>query len=127
MKDTSIILLSDHGVSLPSIYYIYDFYLTEIHLASFYIIINDRKNHTYEEQYKFIQENQQTFITAFDIYNTIGNIIYGDFYVNIPNKTIYEDSFKSELGISLFNKINPKERFPKKYINYSGINMDICI
>ena len=112
---------------MPSIYYIYDFYSTEVHLASFFIIINDRKNLTYEEQYKFIQENQQTFITAFDIYNTIGNIIYGDKYANIPNKTLNEDSFKSMIGISLFNKINPKERFPKKYTSYSGMSTRVCI
>ena len=127
LKDTSIILLSDHGIGMPSIYYIYDFYLTEMHLPSFFIIINDRKNLSYEEQYKFIQENQQNFITAFDIYNTIGNIIYGDKYANIPNKTLYEDSPKSKLGISLFNKINKKERFPKKYTNYSEMNTEICI
>ena len=80
LKDTTILLLSVHGVSLPSIYYIYDFYRIEIHLASLFIIKNDRGNLTYEEQYRFIQENQQTFITAFDIYNTIGNIIYEDNY-----------------------------------------------
>ena len=86
LKDTSIILISDHGVGMPSIYYFYDFYSTEAHLPSFFIIINDRKNLTYEEQYKFIQENQQTFITAFDIYNTIGNIIYGDFLLIYQTK-----------------------------------------
>ena len=127
LKDTSIILLSDHGVGMPSIYYIYDFFQTEIHLPSFFIITNDRKNLTYEEQYEFIQDNQQTFITAFDIYNTIGNIIYGDDYVNIHNKTLNKDTFKSELGISLFNKINPKNRFPKNYTSYSGISTRVCI
>lgn len=50
LKDTSIIFLSDHGVSMPSMYYIYDFYPTEVSFPSFYVIINDRKNVTYEEQ-----------------------------------------------------------------------------
>ena len=127
LKDTSIILLSDHGVGMPSVYYLYDFYKIELHLPSFFIIINDRKNISYERQYKFIQENQQTFITAFDIYNTLGNLIYGDQYINISNKTLEKDSSKSDLGISLFNKINPKERFPEKYFNYSSIAMDVCI
>ena len=126
-KDTSIILLSDHGVGMPSIYYVYDFYLTEIHLPSFFIIINDRKNSFYEKQYKYIYENQQTFITAFDIYNTIGNIVFGDKYINIPNKTLEMDSFKSSLGISLFNKIDSKERFPQKYLNYSSISESVCL
>ncbi len=126
LKDTSIIFLSDHGVSMPSMYYIYDFYPIEVSFPSFYVIINDRKNVTYEEQYKFIQENQQKFVTAFDIYNTIGNLIYGNKYVNMPNKTLNEDSFKSELGVSLFNKINSKERFPKKYDKYSAMDLRHC-
>ena len=126
LKDTSIILLSDHGVGMPSIYYIYDFFTTEIYLPSFFIIINDRKNISYEKQYKFIQENQQAFITAFDIYNTLGNIIYGDNYTNIFNKTLEIDSPKSNLGISLFNKINSKERSTKKYTNYSLMRDVIC-
>ena len=126
LKDTAIIFLSDHGVGMPSIYYIYDFYKTEICLPSLFIIINDRKNISYENQYGYIQQNQQIFITAFDIYNTIGNLIYGDKYDNIPNKTFEMDSFKSNLGISLFNRINSKERFPDKYYNYSSLNRRVC-
>ena len=111
---------------MPSIYYVYDFFTTEIYLPSFFIIINDRKNISYEKQYKYIQENQQAFITAFDIYNTLGNIIYGDDYSNILNKTLEIDSPKSNLGISLFNKINSKERSTKKYTNYSTMSDAIC-
>ena len=126
LKDTTIIFLSDHGVGMPSIYYAYDFYLVERFLPSYFIIINDRKNVSYEKQYKFIHENQQTFITGFDIYNTLGNIVYGDRYDNIPNKTLEIDSFKSNFGISLFHKINAKERYPKKYDNYSPISFSAC-
>ena len=127
LKETSIILLSDHGVGMPSIYYLYDFYKIEINLPVFFIIINDRKNITYEEQYKYMNENQQTFITAFDIYNTIENLIYGDEYLFISNKTLEKDTSKSKNGISLFNKINGKERHPKKIYNYSKLNLGICI
>ena len=126
LKDTSIIFLSDHGAGMPSIYYIYDFYNIEIFLPSLYIFVNDRKNISYETQYKYIHENQQNLITGFDIYNTLGNILYGDKYDNIPNKTLEIDSFKSSFGISLFNRINAKDRFPKKYDNYSLISLDIC-
>ena len=126
LKDTTIIFLSDHGAGMPSIYYIYDFYNIEIFLPSLYIFVNDRKNISYEEQYKYIHENQQNFITGFDIYNTLGNILYGDKYDNITNKTLEIDSFKSSFGISLFNRINAKDRFPKKYDNYSLISLDIC-
>lgn len=128
LKETSILLLSDHGVGMPSVYSIYDFYQTEIHLPAFFIIVNDRKNISIEQQYKYINENQQTFITAFDIYNTIGNLIYGDEYFYIPNKTIEQNTIKSPLGTSLFNKINPKERYAnsKKYTDYSGICISVC-
>ena len=127
LKDTIIIFLSDHGVGMPSIYYPLDFYQIELDLPSLFIFINDRKNMSYEKQYKYIQENQQNFLTGFDVYNTMGNIIYGDYYENIPNKTLDIDSCKSIFGISLFNKINAKERFPKKYSNISSISEDVCI
>ena len=126
LKDTTIILLSDHGVGMPSIYFPYDFYHIEIELPALFIIINDRKNINYEKQYKYIQENQQNFITGFDIYNTMGNIIYGDNYDNIPNKTLEIDSCKSTFGISLFNKINSKERLPRKFSSISSMGEGVC-
>ena len=127
LKDSTIFLLSDHGVGMPSFYHAYNFYSIEEHLPMLYILINDRKNLIYEQQYKYINENQQTFITGFDIYNTIGNIIYGDAYQTIKNKTLENDTAKSEFGISLFDKINPKNRNPKIYQFSSGINYKYCI
>ena len=126
LKDTSIIFVSDHGAGMPSIYFLYDFYRTELFLPSLYILVNDRKNVSYEKQYKYIHENQQTLLTGFDIYNTLGNLVYGDKYDNIPNKTSEIDSFKTSFGTSLFNKINTKERFPEKYANLSSIPSTIC-
>ena len=107
LKDTSIFLLSDHGVALPSIYYLNDFFQFEKNLPMFYLIVNDRKNVSYEMQYKYLYQNQQTFITAFDIYNTIINIIYGDKYNTENISSIY--------GKSLFSNIDPKHRSPKIY------------
>jgi len=126
LKDSSIILLSDHGVGMPSIYYPYDFYKLEQHLPMLYMIINDRENISYEEQYKYIHENQQTFISGFDIYNTLGNLIFGDEYYIIKNKTEDNDTPKSKYGKSLFNEINQKIRNPEFYISI-GIMADyIC-
>ncbi len=119
-KDSSIFLLSDHGVGMPSLYYLFKFYNIEIQLPMLYIIINDRKNISYDKQYKYLYENQQAFITAYDIYNTIGNIAYGDSYIFIENKTLDNDTPKSRQGISLFNEINKIERNPKKYFNMSN-------
>jgi len=115
LKDTIVFLLSDHGVAMPSIYYSTNFYQYEYDLPVLFLMINDRKNFTYEEQYKYIFENQQIFITAFDIYNTLGNIIYGKTYDMIENSTQKRLTFKSAYGKSLFHKINPKERNTMKY------------
>ena len=128
LKDTSVILMSDHGVVMPSIYYSTDFYQRERDLPVLLLIINDRKNITYENQYNFIFENQQTFNTPFDIYNTLGNILYGNKYVSIENNTYNNISCKSSHGKSLFDKINPKERYPMKYMHLvaAGISNKSC-
>ena len=78
-------------------------------------MINDRKNISYEEQYKHIQENQQNFITSYDIYNTLGNVIYGNQYKNIKYISNKNNTCKSIHGISLFDKIDSKKRNPKKF------------
>ena len=126
LKDTTVFLLSDHGTSMPSFYHLFDFYYVEYSLPMFYILVNDRKNISYEEQYKNIQENQQTFIIPLDIYNTMGNILYGKEYNNIKNKTKKEDSFKSKDGMSLFDLIDAKSRFPKKYSHIYNISFTNC-
>lgn len=123
LKDTSIFLLSDHGASMPSPYYLIDFYKIELSLPMLYIICNDRKNISYNKQYSFILKNQQILITAYDIYNTIANLIFGDNYELIMNKTGKKDTPKSPLGQSLFNYINSTNRKPQ---NYKEMVLNIC-
>jgi hypothetical protein len=53
LKDTVVFLLSDHGATMPSPYYLSNFYQTEGGLPMLYIIINDRKNISYNDQYKY--------------------------------------------------------------------------
>lgn len=93
-----------------------------MHLPMLYMICNDRKNISYQEQYKYINNNQQIIITGYDIYNTLGHLIYGDKYYLIQNKTEKKETAKSPFGESLFNKIDSK-RSPK---NYTNMNMNIC-
>ena len=119
LKDTSILLISDHGVAVPSIYYLNEFFTIEKVLPMFYLIVNDRNNISYESQYHYLHKNQQTFITGFDIFNTIIHFIYGDKYGTNETEDIISPS-----GESLFNKINQNERSPKRYT--SMIN-DVCI
>ena len=112
LKETSVFFLSDHGVALPSVYYMNDFFKYERALPMFYLLVNDRKNVSYEFQYKYLYKNQQTFITGFDIYNTILNLIYGDKFGKEENKESL-----SKYGKSLFTEINQIKRSPKNYIN----------
>lgn len=123
-KDTTIFLMSDHGAACPSPYYMTEFYQIEKRLPMLYIICNDRKNISYYQQYEYINNNQQILITGYDIYNTFGHLMYGDKYSLIQNKTQEKDSPKTKLGISLFNKINPKKRTPK---NYEKMDVNVCI
>ena len=123
-KDSTIFLLSDHGSAAPSPYYINNFYRIERHLPMLYIICNDRKNISYNQQYEHIHKNQQILVTAYDIYNTFGYLMLGDKYKFVTNKTKEYDTPKSKYGKSLFDEINPKDRMPK---NYDNMTLDICI
>ena len=123
-KDSSIFLISDHGLGIQSLFYIFEFYKIENELPMLYAIINDRKNFSYHEQYSYLQENQQIFITAYDIFNTINHLLYGDKYKYIANLTDEIPTPKSSLGISLFERIDGKSRKAK---NYEFMNHKICI
>ena len=126
LKDTTVFLLSDHGSGMPSIYFTLDFFQIEINLPLLFILVNDRKNVNYKEQYQYIYKNQQNFITAYDIYSTFCNIIYG----NYQKPTRFRNPFKriqtcsTRYGTSLFNKINNiNERCPRRYARYSESGM----
>ena len=73
-----------------------------------------------------MNKNQQTFISSYDIYNTIGNLIFGDEYKNIKNKTEDKDTTKSPYGKSLFYDIVQKIRTPKFYNNIGVMADFIC-
>ena len=122
LNDTTILLLSDHGNPMPSIYYFNDFFQLEKFFPMLYIMTSDKNNQTYYQQYNNIHENQHKFITALDIYNTICYLMLGnDYYIN---EGIKEDFIsKKYKGINLFDKINIT-RSPK---NYSKMNRYVCI
>ena len=126
LKDTTVFLLADHGVGMPSVYFTMDFYKIEINLPILLILVNDRKDTTYEKQYKYMHQNQQTFITAFDIYNTFGNIIYGDEYETIKENSQNNHTCKSGYGGSLFEELNQKRRKPSIYSNFAWITNRSC-
>ena len=111
LENTIVFLAGDHGFELMGLYKLFEPNDWEIEkqFPIFILIIPDKKNVSYLEQYSEIQKNQQTFITPFDIYFTIRHIIYGEKYTQ---------NYKgNNEGESLFKYINPKERNCKKYIN----------
>lgn len=122
LKETTILLLSDHGCPMPSLYHFTNFYRIDRYLPMLFLFTYDRENISYNEQYKNIRENQQILITSYDIYNTIGFLIYGNDYRKIKNKTNKIDTPKTKYGESLFNKINPK----KNPYNYKNMPKSIC-
>ena len=85
-----------------------DFYI-ETNLPLFFLIVPDKKDISYEQQYSEIIKNQQTLITPFDIYYTLRYIIYEENYKKPPLNGNKND------GENLFKYINPNERICKKY------------
>ena len=124
LKDSTIIITSDHGCPMPSIYFFQDFFQYEHALPMLYILCHDKKNLTYKEQYKHLHRNQQKFITAYDFYNTIGYLIYGESYKKIRNKEkSNKDTPKTKYGNSIFTRIDSK-RTP---YNYKYMTREVCI
>ena len=124
LKDSIVMLISDHGCPMPSLYYFNDFFQYEDSLPMLYILSYDKKNITYDEQYKFLFQNQQKLITAYDVYNTIGHLIYWNSYKKIKNKEkSHKDTPKSKFGKSLFTEIDSK-RVPSDYKNMSK---QVCV
>ena len=111
LKNTTIFLAADHGFFLMGVYKIInskDFPI-EKDLPLFILIVPDKKNLTYEQQYSEIIKNQQILVTPFDIFYTLRYIIYDENYKTFPLNGNKDD------GEYLFKYINPKERICKKY------------
>ena len=90
--------------------HLFEDYIIEKSLPFLYIILSDNVNKTYYSQYQNIKENQQNFIHAYDIYNTLSNIIFGNEYFSIPNKNNIKDWPRTDRGKSLFGYIESKGR-----------------
>ena len=114
-------IFSDHGLHLPGPIYLFhsqDF-LFESYLPVLLLIIpNDKKlyrNNLYEK----IKSNQQTFITAFDIYNTLIYLASGE------NKKEYKKNSVA-YGNSLFSEINFNKRYCMTKKFEPKISKEIC-
>ena len=121
LKDTTLILFSDHGMHINGPLYLFDSqdFLYERTLGLLILIIpNDEKLYK-DNLYEKMKSNQQTFVTPFDIYNTLIHLSNGEINKNyIKNSVNY--------GSSLFTKINYKYRFCQSNIYESQINLKYC-
>ena len=109
LKNTALIILSDHGNHMPGLYNILfaEQYEIERVLPTLFLILNSEKfyeNKNAENFDFYLNENQQNLITSYDIYSTMINIIYGK-----------EKVFIVEKGNSLFYKIEVKNRHCSYY------------
>ena len=112
LKETTIILVGDHGNVLFSTYKLIE--PNDVKIEQFFpiliIISPDKKNISFQNQYSEITKNQQIFVTPFDIYYTLRDLLYGKEYKN----NLLKEQSKDE-GESLFKYINQLERNCSKY------------
>lgn len=111
LKNTTVFIASDHGFFLMGIYKIINSkdFAIETDLPLLFLIVPDKINKTYAQQYTEINKNQQILVTPFDIFYTLRYIIYDENYKNTPLNGNKDD------GENLFKYINPKERICNKY------------
>ena len=105
-NNTAIIIFSDHGMQLNGPLYLLDsqdFDIERTLPTLFLLVPNDKKLYK-NKFFEIMKSNQQTFITPFDIYNTLINLASGE------NKEEYKIN-KISYGESLFIQLNYKKRY----------------
>ena len=118
LKDTVIILFSDHGQHLNGPFYIFksrDF-LFERTLATLFLLIPNNEFLYKDNLYEILKYNQQIFVTPFDIYNTLVYLSSGK----------DRDKYYVSYGASLFAKLNIKERYCQSPKYENQINWYTC-
>ena len=121
-EDSVLIIFSDHGQHLNGPLYLFDsqdFYI-ERSLPTLFMIIPNEEEIYNNNFYETIKSNQQTFITPFDIYNTL---------IYLANKETY-NNIRVPYGDSLFKEFDYKKRYCQSSLyqleNESQINPISC-
>ena len=113
LNNTIIFFVSDHGNHMlgPWQFIRPDDYLLESTLATLFIMVPNNDLLYNSGIYNNLYDNQQVFITPYDIHDTLIHLALND---NIDNKgDLFYDVKEgySRRGASLLNKINPLERY----------------
>ena len=105
LNDTFMFIVSDHGNHMLGPWAILrpQDYLIETTLGTLFFIIPNNNKLYKDGLYDIIHKNQQTFITPYDIHDTMIHLAYG---TDKPNPIAYSKS-----GSSLLMDINPMERY----------------
>ena len=117
LENTAIFFVSDHGNGMYGFYRDIqaDDFLFERTLAFWFIILHNFKN---EEEIKNLEENQQTLLTPYDIFDTLSDIIFDEENMNVHTRL--------NLGKSIFRTIDAKNRTCMKYTEWPLDEMCHC-
>ena len=117
LENTAIFFVSDHGNGMYGLYRDIqaDDFLFERTLAFWFIILHNFKN---EEEIKNLEENQQTLLTPYDIFDTMSDIIFNEENMDVHTRL--------DLGKSVFRKIDAKNRNCMKYTEWPLDEMCHC-
>ena len=105
LDDTFMFILSDHGNHMVGPWALIRprDYLIESTLATLFFVVPNNKKLYKDRLYDIIHENQQTFITPYDIHDTLIHLAYG---TDEPDPHAY-----STHGNSLLVELNKTERY----------------
>ena len=105
LDDTFLFIVSDHGNHMVGPWAVIrpNDYIIESTLATLFFIIPNNDKLYKNGMYDFIHENQQIFITPYDIHDTLVHLAYG---TDEPDPLAY-----SKHGNSLLIKLNNEQRY----------------
>ena len=117
LENTAIFFVSDHGSGMYGLYRELqaDDFLFERTLAFWFIILH---NYNRENEVKNLEENQQTFLTPYDIFDTLSDIVFDEENMKVHTR--------NDLGKSVFRKIDAKNRTCMKYTEWPLDEMCHC-
>ena len=121
--NTAVFIVSDHGNQNLGIYDILNkaqFYYEE-KMSTFFLLLS--KNNNIDNFKTNLQNNQQVFLTPYDIHDTMIHMIYGK---GIYTEEIYKKYSANGKGSSVFNEINEEERICSKYDDWYKDNTFCC-
>ena len=122
--NTAVFILSDHGNQNDGIFDIINKsqFEYEKKMSTFFLILS--KNDNINNFKSNLQNNQQVFLTPYDIHDTMIHIIYGKSMFSEKISQAYSVENK---GNSVFNIINEEERTCGKYNDWVYDDFCCCI